>query len=363
MKNLFRILVVLGIIGVIFILTNSNVKENNVLQAPTSGNVAIPESNLITPVDEENVPRPKEGLSTYIGKDVSSFEKMFGKPDRVDPSAYGYSWWVYNQSMEYMMIGVKDKKIVQVYIAGDGLNASPFQVGQTIEDLYRTTIIESEISVSIGNNTYTFTLLEDDLKNRILVKMTDVLAQVYVDEEDEVVEAIRFMDAETLVLHQPYEMMYAGDYLAPAVPSTAKQISIDRANEKQLFALTNIYRVKHGLDELTYDYFISKTARQHSEEMVIQHYFSSESPGYGDLQSRLSTEKIDYKKAAENIAENYYDAAEVVHGWLNSDDHRDTLLDEDMTNAGVGVFGRMYTETYVSRELGEDSSSNTPAKE
>ena len=40
---------------------------------------------------------PDSGLLSFIGESAETIEKKLGKPDRVDPSAYDYEWWVYNQ--------------------------------------------------------------------------------------------------------------------------------------------------------------------------------------------------------------------------------------------------------------------------
>ena len=59
---------------------------------------------------------------------------------------------------------------------------------------------------------------------------------------------------------------------------------------------------------------------------------------------------IVYDSAAENLAANYFDSAEVVHGWLNSSDHREVLLREGFTHLGVGAFGKYYTQDFVKRQ-------------
>ena len=91
-------------------------------------------------------------------------------------------------------------------------------------------------------------------------------------------------------------------------------------------------------------------ARLHSADMAKQNFFSHESPDYGDLEERLSVAGIIYESAGENIASNYVDAAEALHGWSNSEDHREMMMKEDFTHVGIGVFGKFYTQNFLERD-------------
>lgn len=353
MKVLVRILIFLAIILTVFLYSDQSVKENDLLEAPISTGHAIPQVNLQPPSEKNTVPRPTSGLSTMVGKNTKDFVASYGDPNRIESSAFGYKWWVYNESPStYMMIGVLDDGTInQVYVAGKQLDVNPFKIQQSIDELYRFTIIQSEISVQIGQSTYTFTIKDDDVMSRILVEFNDLYAQVYVDQKDREIEAIRFTDPKTLVLHQPYEMVYKGDYLTPPIPSTTRQREIDQTNERQTFDLTNVYRVRHGVGAVENEKALGLVARKHSEDMAIQNYFSHESPNYGDLENRLEEAEIYYITAGENIAANYYDPAEVIHGWLNSSDHREMLLNENFTHLGSGAFGKYYTQNFIQKDV------------
>jgi len=354
LKVLVRILILFAIIMTVIFYSDQTVQETDLLEAPGSTGQALPQENMLPPSVEDSLPRPEKGLSTLVGKRTESLVSSFGEPDRIEPSAFGYDWWVYNKSYEsYMLVGVMEDRINQVYIAGEILDASPYKVGQSIDELYRFTIIASEISVQIESNVYTFTINDQDMQNRLLVEFEGLYAQIYVDEEDREVEAIRFTNPKTLVLHQPYEMTYKGDYLAPDVPSTTLQKAINEANNRQIFELTNVYRLRHSIRTVEQEYTLGIVAGKHSEDMAMQNYFSHESPDFGVLENRLEEAQIVYDGAGENIAANYYDSAEVVHGWLNSSEHREVLLEEDFTHLGVGTFGKYYTQNFVKREKKE----------
>ncbi|HSJ37211.1 MAG TPA: CAP-associated domain-containing protein [Planococcus sp. (in: firmicutes)] len=347
MKNLLRIMIFLSIILITFFYFDSSIDENDILEAPRQVDPLPAQEIIEKPLAVE---RPVEGISVYIGKSSQNWIDDYGQPARIEPSAFGYEWWIYNQSYSnYMMVGVKDQKVVQVYTAGTATDASPFKIGQTLEELYRFTIIENEVTVKFGTNIYTFSLSGEDRETRLLVSFDGIFAQLYIDKEDGMLEAVRFMDAETLILHQPYDMMYVGDLLVPTNPSSSLQASIDKANAKQVIDLTNVYRLHNQQKPLTANATVSMLAERHSRNVARQN-FSSEEIEIESLEERLENSRIIYKEAAENTASQYYDAGETVHGWINSENHRNIIYSSRFNQIGVGVFGKYYTQSFLKQE-------------
>lgn len=349
MKGLWKIALLFLIIFAIYFYFDNQVQENQLLESPVNHGTALP-------VEEEKQPslittemRPTEGLSVLVGKSVDVVREQLGEPNRIEPSEYGYDWWVYSFN-KHVMIGVKDEIVNQVYSADTAINMSPFKIGQDMEDVYRFTLIESEIDVAINDNIYSFSLNGEDMKNRILIQYDQLFAQVYIDEIDKEVEAVRFIDPLTLVKHQPYDMAYHGELVNKKMPSSTAQKEVNRAMERQIFELTNIFRNKHLLDELKLNYRLSNLARQNSEEMLYEKVFSKEPEEALSYADRLKEWEIEHKKAGQNVAFNYVDAIEVVHGWLNSPTHRKVMFEKDMTHSGVGVYGKYYTQNLIQVE-------------
>ncbi|CEG22372.1 Cysteine-rich secretory protein family protein [Planococcus massiliensis] len=347
MKDLLKIMIFLSIILIVFFYFDSPTEENEVLEAPPTMD-PLPAKDIVE--KDLDVERPAEGISTYIGQDTDEWLNDYGMPDRIEPSAFGYEWWIYNSSFSnYMMVGVKNSKTVQVYTAGTATNAAPYEIGQTLDELYRFTIVENEITVKYGTNIYTFNLGAEDINRRLLVSFDEVYAQLYIDVEDDKLEAVRFMDAETLIRHQPYDMMFVGDLLPSITPSSSLQQSIDDANAKQIVDLTNVYRLHHQRKPLYENPSINLLARAHSENTAKKD-FSSQEIELENLNDRLTAANILFDEAGENTATQYFDAAEAVHGWINSSDHRETLLSDKFNQIGVGVFGKYYTQNFIYQE-------------
>ncbi|CAM3087887.1 CAP-associated domain-containing protein [Filibacter tadaridae] len=346
MKVIWKIALLLGIVLVLFYYMDDRVQENDLLESPVKRSTAIPVPGNGTGSPMPQTSRPEDGISSFVGKDVDLLIEKMGKPDRIEPSLYGYDWWIYLGQIQFMA-GVEKQKVNQIYSSAINSDVSPFEVGQDVKDIYRFSIVETEVDVQIDDNMYTFSLNSEDVKNRILVTFKDVYAQLYIDGIDGKLEGVRFIDPLTLVTHQPYDMAYRGEMISKKYPSSTVQAEVDRAMERQIFELSNIIREKHDVNKLERNYSLNILAREHSKEMALENYFSNDSPQVGNLAERLKESSIEHKQAGENIATNYVDAIEVVHGWLNSPEHRKVLLEEGFTHIGTGAYGRYYTQDFI----------------
>jgi len=296
----------------------------------------------------DNTNRPKEGLSVYIGKPSTKLIDDYGEPQRKDPSAYGYEWWIYkNFTGTYMQVGVYKDSVVTVYVIGNQLNVSPYLIGESIEDIYRTTYLETEIMISEDKGTYRFELSEEDLNIRPLVQLGDIFAQLSIDKYTGTLSSIRFFDKKTLITQQPYELTYRGNLITPSEIDEEKWREIEKGSEQQIFDITNVIRNRFGLDELKWDDQVAQVAYEHSKDMFENDYFSHDSPTFGTLSDRLETNNVEYLSAAENIASDYIDGPAAVEGWLNSEGHRKALLEGNYSTLGVGVYEKFYTQNFI----------------
>ena len=361
MKALFRILMICGAIALIGFMFFNTPKENEPLEGPNTNSNIIPQTELKQP-DIGAMTRPQSGISTLIGKGTQTVLEQYGEPERKEPSSFGYEWWVYNKDVStFFMIGVENNVITQVYIAGQDINAFPFKVGQKRDEIYRMTIIDYEVAANVGDNIYIFSMNEEDMQTRLLIKFDGLYAQLYIDRETSELQGIRYTNSKTLVLHQPYEMSYQGELVRRTPPSSFLQQEIDRANAKQLDDLLNVTREHHGLPPVEINESLENTARMHSEDMKVQNFLSHESPKYGDLKKRLQAQSIDYSDANENLATAYFDAIEAMHGWTNSTEHRKVLLNDKYSQVGSGVFVDYYTQIYIepaSLKMDSEDSNN-----
>lgn len=105
---------------------------------------------------------------------------------------------------------------------------------------------------------------------------------------------------------------------------------------QQVVELVNNERAKYGLAPLAVDSSVSKVAQAKSEDMRDNNYFSHTSPTYGSPFEMLKAFGVNYSSAGENIAKGQKTAQAVVEAWMNSEGHRENILNSNYTKIGVG---------------------------
>ncbi|PWI27040.1 hypothetical protein DEX24_00430 [Kurthia sibirica] len=294
------------------------------------------------------MPRPQEGWSTYIGESAKTITDKLGEPIRKGPSAYGFEWWVYHADQQYILVGVEKNKVKQVFLTGEHVDAQPFKIGQSIDELYRNTITDTEINIKIADSIFTLMLSEVDLQSRLLVMYDGVLAQLYFDHTTKQLQGIRFIDGETLVKQKPYDMTYVGTIIEPEKLSSFTQEKINAENAKQLFELTNIFRAYNNLDQFTYSEELNKVTNQQLKNIVMDRLAKIDSADT-DLEQVLKKNEVDFEQASENIAENYSDAVDAVSGFINSEKHRKDLLQSNYNIVGTSAFEKNYAQIFIEK--------------
>lgn len=328
-----------------------NKEENDDLVIEQKSTPKVDES-LKKDITEQNISegieQPQQGVASLLGKDIEGLKKILGNPSRVDLSAYGFHWWIFNNDPDqYIQAGVLNDKVVTAYGIGPKVDVLPFKIGQPIEEIFSMNVIEPEVTFEYNGSSYKFELSEQDMNTRPVIKMGDYFVQLYIDKFTSSVSSIRYMDKETIIKQRPYEMVYRGTLIEPPMLSEGDWVRIEAGQEKQILDITNAIRSRHELQLLEWDEKTAEVAYAHSKDMAIEDYFSHESEKYGDLSERLKAAEILYEVAGENIAANYTDAPAVVEGWLNSESHREALLNEDFSHLGVGVYQKHYTQNFL----------------
>jgi uncharacterized protein YkwD len=136
--------------------------------------------------------------------------------------------------------------------------------------------------------------------------------------------------------------------------------SLDEANpvERKAFEETNRERVKNGMPPFVWDAELCRMAREHSEDMAKNNYFSHVTPGGLRLRDRAKAVGIvHYQVLGENIAYNLgYDdpGAFAVERWMISPGHRANILYAGYKamaiGTSVGPDGAVYlTQTFITR--------------
>lgn len=138
--------------------------------------------------------------------------------------------------------------------------------------------------------------------------------------------------------------IYPGDILYIPLKSS-KEISF----EKEVIRLVNEIRRGYGLSALEENESLSRVAREKSRDMADRNYFSHQSPTYGSPFEMMKSFGIRYNAAGENIAKGYTSPQSVVDGWMNSQGHRENILNSVYTQIGVGYYpyGNYWTQMFI----------------
>lgn len=293
----------------------------------------------------------KKSMIRWIGLSKSELLNEFGEPERKDPSAYGYEWWVYkNGFSEYLQFGMLNEEIISVYVIGDQMEYDSITIGEPYKELSQKYDFANEVEYSESISSYTFRLTEEDVKTRPLIKFSDdTFIQLYFDTFTEKLSSIRMLKADVLLMHQPYEIVYRGSL--PEAPKLNEQQweKVESGMEKQIFDITNIMRVRQGSKPLKWENTVREVAYNHSKDMAENDYFSHFGLDGEGLKERLADKEVFYLSAGENIAAQYTDAPAAMEGWLNSEGHREALLSPDYTHIGVGVYRLYYTQNFLGQ--------------
>lgn len=121
--------------------------------------------------------------------------------------------------------------------------------------------------------------------------------------------------------------------------------------EMDAFDLLNDERTSRGIAALDMDPGLRLLARAHSEDMVARGFFAHTNPDGDDPFDRMANAGITYSTAGENIAFNSFadPVATAVDGWMNSEGHRNNILNENFTLTGMGVAGGGGTGYYFTQ--------------
>ena len=131
--------------------------------------------------------------------------------------------------------------------------------------------------------------------------------------------------------------------------------------EDDVIDLVNTERAAVGLHPLNYDARLATAARDHSEDMGWQDYFSHTSLDDRSPADRVMAAGYSYNRLGENIAAGQPTPESVVDAWMSSPGHRANILNPDFCDIGVGyayvadsTYGHYWTQDF-GRQSGVSS--------
>lgn len=121
--------------------------------------------------------------------------------------------------------------------------------------------------------------------------------------------------------------------------------SMDKVSEKteayrqEILRLINVERTKNDLEPLNMDNpNLTRAAQRRANELAVKYDSGHLRPDGRQWYTVLPEYKVNFQKAAENIAQGQVSPAEVVDDWMHSPGHRKNILDPDFHRIGIGVY-------------------------
>ena len=106
--------------------------------------------------------------------------------------------------------------------------------------------------------------------------------------------------------------------------------------ESEVLDLVNIQRAAQGLHPLSVNHNLATAARDHSEDMGLQGYFSHTSLDGRTVPDRITAAGYFYNTYGENIAGGQPTPEDVIDAWMSSSGHRANILNSNFCDIGVG---------------------------
>lgn len=215
-----------------------------------------------------------------MGEVTDQVIKTLGSPDRKDKNSLGYEWWIYNKDLShYLQVGVKDGIVKDLYSNAPTWNFRGLQVGTSKDTLRQILQYQESVQLYDPNGKVTIQNKKDEYE---LYLVNDVPVIFYFDKYNKYrVTAIRWISREYLAMGAFFNRTssYSLHPVALEKPplNSTDRLSVEEGVAKEIFDITNVYRLREGLRTLSWNQTASQIAKAHSQDMVEHQFFDHRS--------------------------------------------------------------------------------------
>ena len=115
----------------------------------------------------------------------------------------------------------------------------------------------------------------------------------------------------------------------------------------KVFEIVNQERIKAGVKPLKFNNDMYKAAMVRAKE--CDESFSHDRPNGTSCFTALKEAGVKYLSAGENIAMGYRTPADVMNGWMDSEGHRNNILNPNFTDFACGVYKSGYWSQFFCK--------------
>jgi uncharacterized protein YkwD len=124
--------------------------------------------------------------------------------------------------------------------------------------------------------------------------------------------------------------------------------------DQEILNLVNEERAKVGADPLQINQQLDQAADLHSQDQASMNTMSHTGSNGSEIGDRVQDAGYQYSTVGENVASGYPDAETVVAGWMESEGHRENILNSDFEDLGVGYSVGSDGNAYWTQNFGAD---------
>lgn len=264
----------------------------------------------------------------------SLVELANGSPKNSFINEFGSTWYVYHRNYNnFIMVSYDSDDLVNAIYTNQPVITSKFKLTEqsSIEQI-RSTLPNRKTAI-IKENTYLAIEEEFDLFE---LKTYDVTF-FYDQKRNNEISGIFIIDKD---LEQQKTTFYA-------TPSEELQ----KAYEQQMFEVINSTRAKFNLSTLTYNAPLALTAFKHSEDMAKNNFFSHQNLKGESPFDRMEKDQLHFTIAGENLASGQFNSIYAHEALMNSQGHRDNILNKDFKQIGIGIDFNMENVPYYTMKF------------
>ncbi|WP_170979206.1 CAP domain-containing protein [Roseomonas sp. HF4] len=127
--------------------------------------------------------------------------------------------------------------------------------------------------------------------------------------------------------------------LLSALVAGGPAMAADPGTQQAMLAEVNAVRGGMGLPPVRLEPRLSRTATQHSRDMLETGRLGHQGRDGSDPGQRLSRAGYRWSTYRENVAAGQLHPREVMYSWMTSPGHRANILAPDVTQMGIGFAG------------------------
>lgn len=274
-----------------------------------------------------------------IGDSRDEVETKVGSEKRSSFNEYGLKWTTYHQNYQhFFMVAYDDKDhVVGLYTNQDLISSTKGVKLGSMKESVRQQLGEPLSKMEKGTFYYQF---EENRDYDVYLLNGSYVTLFYDKHENNTVTAMQ-------IISEKAEKNKKDFY-------TAESAQLREGFEFQLFDLTNATRVQHGLSILTWNERVRETARDHSVDMAVNHYFDHQNLEGQSPFDRMQEDQVVFTSAGENLAYGQFSSIFAHEGLMNSLGHRENILRTEYEFLGVGVAFNTESQPYYTENFYSD---------